>query len=98
MQPLRGVSIRNQLPVQVMEVTEESGAYADVRLSAAGATLLARVTRLTVHELGLRAGLTVYALVKSAAIDRHSLGLTARAQSSLATTTTGASSFSNAAI
>jgi molybdate transport system ATP-binding protein len=38
------------------------------------ATVVARITRKSVHALALAPGKPVYALVKSVAIDRHSVG------------------------
>ena len=40
-----------------------------------GVKLWARITARSAHELGLAPGREVFALVKSVAIDRHSLGL-----------------------
>ena len=71
LQRLEGVSIRNQLPARVLEVGEEQGAYAEVRLDCGGAVVRARVTRLAVRELGVAPGLRLYALVKSVAFDRR---------------------------
>jgi molybdate transport system ATP-binding protein len=76
-QPLREVSIRNQIPAQIVEISTESGPFAEVHLDANGTALVARVMRLTVDELQLQSGDTVYALIKSVAMDRHSLGLPA---------------------
>jgi len=71
LQRLEGVSIRNQLPARVLEVREEQGAYAEVRLDCGGSAIRARVTRLAVRELGIEPGLRLYALVKSVAFDRR---------------------------
>lgn len=79
LQPPVEVSIRNVIAGRVVEVVEEPGPFAELRIDAAGSTLLARVTRLSLRELGLKPGCRVYALVKSIAIDRHSLGLAATA-------------------
>jgi molybdate transport system ATP-binding protein len=46
-----------------------------VRLDVNGAPLLARITKRSVHDLGLACGRVVFALIKSIALDRHSLGL-----------------------
>lgn len=78
LRPLEGVSIRNQIPARIVEITHETGPYTEVRLDADGAALVARVMRLTVRDLGLQSGQQVYALIKSVALDRHSLGLPAK--------------------
>ena len=69
-----GVSIQNILPAQVTGFASEYGAIVDVEMTVGGATILARVTRKAVAELGLRPGLGVHALVKAVAIDRRSVG------------------------
>jgi len=68
---LESVSMRNQLPATVVEVREEAGPYAEVRLDCGGAMVRARITRLAVRDLGLEPGLHVYALVKTVAFDRR---------------------------
>lgn len=73
--PLPGASIRNQIPTRIIEISHETGPYAEVRLDANGAALVARVLRVTVRDLDLQPGQQVYALIKSVALDRHSLGL-----------------------
>jgi molybdate transport system ATP-binding protein len=67
--------MRNQIPARIIEISAESGPFAEVHLDANGAALVARVMRLTVDELGLQPGQIVYAFIKSVAMDRHSLGL-----------------------
>lgn len=52
----------------------EARPQVDVRLDLNGAALWARVTRRAIAELGLVPGKRVYALVKTSAIDRFSLG------------------------
>lgn len=69
--PVTGISIRNQLPGVVTAIDSEAGAFAEVTLDIAGQRLRARVTRLTVSELGLAPGTRVWALVKSIAFDRR---------------------------
>lgn len=68
---LSGVSIRNQLPARIVEITEEAGPYAELRLDAGGQIIRARLTRLSVGELGLVPGSEVYALVKTVTFDRR---------------------------
>jgi molybdate transport system ATP-binding protein len=72
--PPRGLSIRNVLAGTVIELGDEQGSSVDVRLDLQGTALLARITRKSARELGLRPGLPVYALIKSIAIDRRSVG------------------------
>lgn len=69
-----GLSIRNVLAGTVVGLGEEEGASLDVQLDLGGTTLLARITRKSAQELGLRPGLAVYALIKSVSIDRRSVG------------------------
>ena len=45
-----------------------------MRLDVAGAELVARVTRKSLVELGIAPGKRVFALIKSVAIDRLSVG------------------------
>ena len=67
----QGISTRNVLAGEVVEVVEEaSTAYAESLVDVGGARLRARLTRKAVDELGLRQGRTVYALVKSVALER----------------------------
>ena len=70
----RGLSIQNVFPARVMDLGDEDAAQIDVRLNVGGAALWARITSRAKRQLGLRQGSAVYALVKSAAIDRHALG------------------------
>ncbi|MFE9425112.1 molybdopterin-binding protein [Kitasatospora sp. NPDC006697] len=62
--PVPGLSIRNQLPGTVTEVTV-GGAMATVRLAVPGGELTSAVTREAVAELGLAAGASAVALIKS---------------------------------
>ena len=69
-----GLSIRNVLAGTVVGLGEEEGASLDVQLDLGGTPLIARITRKSAQELGLRPGLAVYALIKSVSIDRRSVG------------------------
>ncbi|HVV08943.1 TOBE domain-containing protein [Amycolatopsis sp.] len=62
--PVRGISIRNQLPGQVSAISA-GGAMATVKVAVEGGELTAAITREAVEELGLAAGVPVAALVKS---------------------------------
>jgi len=69
-----GVSIRNILAATVVRLAAEEGPSLDVELDVGGTPLIARITRRSALDLGLRAGLPVFALVKSVSIDRRSVG------------------------
>jgi molybdate transport system ATP-binding protein len=69
-----GVSIRNILPGTIVRLSDEEGTSLDVSLDLGGTPLIARITRKSAAELGLKPGLPVYALVKSVSIDRRSVG------------------------
>jgi molybdate transport system ATP-binding protein len=64
------ISIRNVLPVKVdaIDVVEDSP-YAEIYLSLNDHILHARITRLSLAELGLEVGQEVFALVKSVSFD-----------------------------
>jgi molybdate transport system ATP-binding protein len=70
----RDASFLNVLAGVVSALSEQRGASVDVRLDVAGTPLLARVTRKSVAALGLAPGRPAYALIKSVAIDRPSVG------------------------
>jgi molybdate transport system ATP-binding protein len=67
-------SFLNIVPGVVRSIAASEGASVDIVLDAGGAALIARVTRRSVAALGLEPGRGVYALIKSVAIDRHSVG------------------------
>ena len=69
-----GISIRNILAGSVVSLVPEEGPSMDVELDVGGTALIARITRKSAMELGLRPGLAVFALVKSVSIDRRSVG------------------------
>jgi molybdate transport system ATP-binding protein len=79
-QPPVGISIRNILRGRVVEMTENAGAFVEIKLMVGATALVARVTRPAVRDLALAPGREVYALVKSIAIDRDSLGMLAPAR------------------
>ena len=66
------ISVLNVLEGRVVDIADalDSRSQALVQVKAGGCLLLSRVTRRSVAELGLVPGLTVWALVKSAAIVR----------------------------
>ncbi|AVH56012.1 MULTISPECIES: TOBE domain-containing protein [Streptomyces] len=62
--PVNGVSIRNQLPGTVTEIVT-GRAMAQVKVAVAGAEMTSAITKDAVAELGLAAGSSVVALIKS---------------------------------
>ncbi|MFC9326139.1 molybdopterin-binding protein [Kitasatospora sp. NPDC057015] len=62
--PVTGVSIRNQIPGTVVEVAT-GGAMAGVKVAVDGGELTAAITADAVADLGLAAGTSVVALIKS---------------------------------
>jgi molybdate transport system ATP-binding protein len=69
-----GLSIRNILAGTVVNVGAEEGPSVDVQLDLGGTPLIARITRKSAADLGLKPGVAVFALVKSVSIDRRSVG------------------------
>jgi molybdate transport system ATP-binding protein len=68
------LSIRNRLAATVTAITHERPPMVEVRLDAGGDTVIASITDEAALSLGLRPGMPVVALIKSAAFDRMSLG------------------------
>jgi molybdate transport system regulatory protein len=62
--PVDGLSIRNQLPGTVTDITT-GVAMASVKIGVEGAELTAAITTDAVTDLGLSAGIPVVALIKS---------------------------------
>jgi molybdate transport system ATP-binding protein len=69
--PTPGLSVRNQLPGTVRRLEMDPGG-ALVTVECAQVQFLARVTHAAVAELGIRAGLALYALVKAESLRGHS--------------------------
>ncbi|CAM5387615.1 TOBE domain-containing protein [Streptomyces hirsutus] len=65
--PVQGLSIRNQLPGTIAEITV-GGAMATVKVTIPGASLTAAITKDAVVDLGLTTGAAVVALIKSTEI------------------------------
>ncbi|WP_329200171.1 MULTISPECIES: TOBE domain-containing protein [unclassified Streptomyces] len=65
--PVAGVSIRNQIPGTVTDVAT-GGAMGSVKVSVEGGELTAAITKDAVEALGLAAGSSVVALIKSTEI------------------------------
>jgi molybdate transport system ATP-binding protein len=72
--PPSRISARNVLEGQIEAVTVQDG-RALVRVAGAGETLLGALTPDAVEDLGLKPGMTVYAVVKSVAVDGLGGGL-----------------------
>ena len=70
----RDASFLNVIPGTVAAISGEHGASAEVRLDVAGMPLFARLTRKSIATLRLAPGQRAYALIKSVAIDRGSVG------------------------
>ena len=68
----QGVSIQNVLAGRVYEVRDDQGsAFAEVLVDLGSHRVLARITRLSLHELQLVAGSPVFALLKSVSLSRQ---------------------------
>lgn len=65
--PVEGISIRNQLPGTVTDVAT-GGAMGSVKVTVEGGELTAAITKDAVEALGLAAGTSVVALIKSTEI------------------------------
>lgn len=78
-EPPRGLSLRNVLKGTLVEIAgdDNTGAVTELRLRIGEATLTSLVTRQAVRELALTQGQEVYALIKSANLDRRQLSLVA---------------------
>ena len=72
-QPLQGLSCRNIWRAKILSVDLVEEIFAEILLDVGGQHLRARVTREAVEDLQLASGQQVYALIKSAAIDRDLL-------------------------
>ena len=79
-EPPRGLSLRNVLKGTLAEIRPgdgDAGRLAELRLRIGDVSLTALVTRHAVRELELAPGREVYALIKSANLDRRQLSLVA---------------------
>jgi molybdate transport system ATP-binding protein len=63
------ISANNVLPAQVVGASAKSGPHTDVRLRCGGVNLVARITLASFNRLCLREGETIFAIVKSVAVD-----------------------------
>lgn len=69
-----GLSARNVLPATIDGIQEGQGPGLMLRLEAGRGFILARVTRASAAELGLRPGLPVWAVVKTSGVARADIG------------------------
>lgn len=67
------LSAQNVLDGRIVEIAEESGPYAEVKVDLGAGAILARITRDSVNRLALAPGQPVYVVVKSVAIDGHAV-------------------------
>jgi molybdate transport system ATP-binding protein len=70
-----GLSALNALPGHVAEIGGDLGPVRDLRIAIAGGSVLARITYRSLSELDLTPGRAVFVIIKSVAVDRHSLGI-----------------------
>jgi molybdate transport system ATP-binding protein len=68
------LSALNVLPGIVAAIGAADGPIVEVRVDCNGEALIARLTRYSVERLSLAPGTPVFALIKSVALDRRSLG------------------------
>jgi molybdate transport system ATP-binding protein len=72
--PPVGLSALNVLPGKVIELTKSAENVVEVYIDCNGVRLGARLTRKSVETLGLTPELPVYAILKSVALDKSTLG------------------------
>jgi molybdate transport system ATP-binding protein len=75
----RGLSALNILAGAIVSVEPANGALADLRIDCHGQMVVSRITRQSVHDLGLVVGKPVFAVVKSVTFDRASIARAGRA-------------------
>ncbi len=69
-----GLSALNVLPGKVIGLTKSGETVVEVQIDCNGVRLEARLTRKSVETLGLKPALPVYAILKSVALDKSTLG------------------------
>jgi molybdate transport system ATP-binding protein len=72
--PPQDSSMLNVLSGTVDEIGTDTGALVDLRIRVGGHALWARITKRSLHRLGLVEGTPVHALIKTVAIDRYNVG------------------------
>jgi len=68
------ISILNVLRAHVTAIDEETGPIVDLQLAIGTSSLVARITRRSFEQLGIRNGQELYALVKAVSFDQRSVG------------------------
>jgi len=68
------MSMLNVLPARVTAVDEGAGPIVDLQLAIGGATLVARITRRSLRQMGIRTGQELYVLIKAVSFDQRSVG------------------------
>jgi len=71
-EPPRGLSALNVIPGTVAALTASGTSLFDVSVDCGGQPILARITRQSVHVLGLTVGQPVFAVVKTVSFDTAS--------------------------
>jgi molybdate transport system ATP-binding protein len=74
LRPPDGMSALNVLQGTVEDLRPAGAATVEVRLDCGGVQVLAAITRRSREALGLATGMRVYAIIKTVALDRQSLG------------------------
>lgn len=76
------ISITNRLRGTLLSLSERDGPYVEILVDVGGATLRSLITRESAARLALKPGTTLWALVKSVALDSRSVGFIRRARPS----------------
>ncbi len=66
-----GLSANNVLHGRITEIRHDEGPYLDIQILCGQTPLIARITHRSLRRLDLRPGLEVFAVIKSATVDRH---------------------------
>ena len=74
LRPPAEISILNILPGRVTSISGEDESTVDVELTIGTASLVARITRRSLREMGLHVGQDAYALVKAVSFNQGSVG------------------------
>jgi len=75
-EPPRGLSALNVLAGKVAAIDTSDGATAEIRIDCNGEVVLSRITRQSLHALGLAVGRPVFAVIKTVAFDQENLSRT----------------------
>ena len=69
----KDLSIRNHIRCTVEDIQTDETAFAEVSLRISDQVIRSRITRKSATELGITAGLEVYALLKSVSVERRAM-------------------------